>query len=121
MWEGKNIADFVDPDILDKLSALEKEEEEREQNGFYNLDGLEYDSGRSIVNWLLKKIRDFSLRIKIDTNLYDLKTSKQICFDHVGTGTTILPISFIQWPMSLRIQITESLVRHNAWVNTKNM
>ena len=46
IWEGKNIADFVDPDIMSKLDALEKEEEEREKNGFYNLDGLNYDSGK---------------------------------------------------------------------------
>ena len=46
IWEGKNIADFVDPDIIAKLDALEKEEEEREKNGFYKLDGLNYDSGR---------------------------------------------------------------------------
>merc|ERR1739838_1207351 len=26
-WEGKNIADFVDPEIMSKLEALEKEEE----------------------------------------------------------------------------------------------
>ena len=46
IWEGKNIADFVDPDIMEKLAALEKEEEERERTGFYKLDGLEYDSGK---------------------------------------------------------------------------
>ena len=46
IWEGKNIADFVDPDIMAKLDALEKEEEEREKNGFYKLDGLNYDSGK---------------------------------------------------------------------------
>lgn len=49
IWEGKNIADFVDPDIMAKLDALEKEEEEREKNGFYKLDGLNYDSGRYSV------------------------------------------------------------------------
>lgn len=49
IWEGKNIADFVDPDIMEKLAALEKEEEEREQNGFYKLDGLEYDSGTRVL------------------------------------------------------------------------
>ena len=49
IWEGKNIADFVDPDIMAKLDALEKEEEEREKNGFYKLDGLNYDSGKTMV------------------------------------------------------------------------
>ena len=49
IWEGKNIADFVDPDIMAKLDALEKEEEEREKNGFYKLDGLNYDSGKKTL------------------------------------------------------------------------
>lgn len=30
-WNGHNIADFVDPDIMAKLDALEKEEELRER------------------------------------------------------------------------------------------
>ncbi|PWZ03255.1 P-loop containing nucleoside triphosphate hydrolase protein [Testicularia cyperi] len=36
IYEGKNIADFVDPDILDKLDALEREEEKLEAEGFYD-------------------------------------------------------------------------------------
>ncbi|GLE02995.1 hypothetical protein PINS_up011874 [Pythium insidiosum] len=32
IWNGKNIADFVDPDILKKLDALEKEEDEAMAN-----------------------------------------------------------------------------------------
>lgn len=36
--EGKNIADFVDPDILEKLEALEREEEQLEAEGFYDSD-----------------------------------------------------------------------------------
>ena len=33
---GKNIADFIDPDILEKLEALEREEEKLETEGFYD-------------------------------------------------------------------------------------
>ncbi len=33
--DGKNIADFVDPDIAEKLEALEREEEMLEAEGFY--------------------------------------------------------------------------------------
>ncbi|EPQ28443.1 uncharacterized protein PFL1_04269 [Pseudozyma flocculosa PF-1] len=36
VYEGKNIADFVDPDILEKLEALEREEEKLEAEGFYD-------------------------------------------------------------------------------------
>lgn len=35
-WEGHNVADFIDPDIEEKLEALEREEERLEQQGFYD-------------------------------------------------------------------------------------
>ena len=34
--DGKNIADFIDPDIAEKLEALEREEEKLEADGFYD-------------------------------------------------------------------------------------
>ncbi|KZZ90954.1 nucleolar GTP-binding protein [Ascosphaera apis ARSEF 7405] len=36
VWNGKNIYDFVDPDIEAKLAALEEEEEKLEDEGYYN-------------------------------------------------------------------------------------
>ncbi|KCV71962.1 hypothetical protein H696_01371 [Fonticula alba] len=38
IWDGKNIIDFVDPDIEEKLLALEREEEALEAAGFYDED-----------------------------------------------------------------------------------
>lgn len=38
IWMGRNIADFVDPDIESKLLALEEEEKLREEAGFYDDD-----------------------------------------------------------------------------------
>ncbi|KAJ3749681.1 P-loop containing nucleoside triphosphate hydrolase protein [Lentinula detonsa] len=38
IMEGKNIADFIDPDIAEKLEALEREEEKLEAEGFYDSD-----------------------------------------------------------------------------------
>lgn len=35
IMDGKNIADFIDPDILEKLEALEREEEKLQAEGFY--------------------------------------------------------------------------------------
>lgn len=56
LWEGKNIADFVDPDIMEKLAKLEAEEEEREKSGFYNVD-LELDDDDLEIHDLAKVIR----------------------------------------------------------------
>jgi nucleolar GTP-binding protein len=36
IWEGKNVADFIDPDIQARLEALEAEEEKLEAEGFYD-------------------------------------------------------------------------------------
>ncbi|KAI8876621.1 GTP binding protein 4, partial [Backusella circina FSU 941] len=36
--DGHNVADFIDPEIEEKLEALEREEERLEQEGFYNSD-----------------------------------------------------------------------------------
>jgi nucleolar GTP-binding protein len=38
IWNGKNIYDYVDPDIEAKLAALEEEEEKLETEGFYESD-----------------------------------------------------------------------------------
>lgn len=38
IMDGKNIADFIDPDIEEKLEALEREEEKLVAEGFYNRD-----------------------------------------------------------------------------------
>jgi len=47
IWQGHNIADFIDPDIMKKLDALEKEEELREKAGLYDFD-KEDDSEEAI-------------------------------------------------------------------------
>lgn len=36
IMDGKNIADFIDPDIEEKLDALEREEERLQKEGFYD-------------------------------------------------------------------------------------
>ncbi|RCI09527.1 hypothetical protein L249_4065 [Ophiocordyceps polyrhachis-furcata BCC 54312] len=38
IFDGKNVYDFVDPDIEAKLQALEEEEEQLEQQGYYDSD-----------------------------------------------------------------------------------
>ena len=38
VYDGKNVYDFIDPDIEAKLAALEEEEEKLEADGFYDTD-----------------------------------------------------------------------------------
>ncbi|KAG5640547.1 Nucleolar GTP-binding protein 1, partial [Asterophora parasitica] len=44
IMEGKNIADFIDPDIAEKLDALEREEERLQAEGFYDSEEDMFDS-----------------------------------------------------------------------------
>ncbi|KAG5638221.1 hypothetical protein H0H81_001222 [Sphagnurus paluster] len=44
IMEGKNIADFIDPDIAEKLEALEREEERLQAEGFYDSEEDMFDS-----------------------------------------------------------------------------
>ncbi|KAI8384962.1 GTP binding protein 4 [Radiomyces spectabilis] len=56
--DGRNVADFIDPDIEEKLEALEREEERLEQEGFYNEDAATMDSDEEILRSTADAIRD---------------------------------------------------------------
>lgn len=57
IYRNKNVADFIDPDIMTKLEELEQEEEARDQAGFYDLDESEDDEETTAIRKLAKKIR----------------------------------------------------------------
>jgi len=65
-WQGHNIADFVDPDIMEKLEALEKEEEARERAGFYDSEESEEDESYAEIKELAGKIRHKKAIMKAD-------------------------------------------------------
>ena len=54
LWNGHNFADFIDPQIMSKLSLLEKEEEEREKSGYYDHEEIEDDEEMKGLFSLLK-------------------------------------------------------------------
>lgn len=57
IWEGHNVADFIDPEIMEKLDALEKEEELREKAGYYDDDDSEEDDEMKDLRKTAAKIR----------------------------------------------------------------
>ena len=69
LWEGHNIADFIDPDIKEKLENLEKEETLREEAGFYNDTESEDDEEMKSIRELAKKIREKKGIMKINSIL----------------------------------------------------
>lgn len=66
LWEGHNIADYVDPEIDKKLAELEKEEEELERNGFYDWSDSE-DEETQEVRKLARKIKSRKALMKNDS------------------------------------------------------
>ncbi|XP_034744464.1 nucleolar GTP-binding protein 1-like [Etheostoma cragini] len=58
VWEGHNIADYIDPEIMTKLELLEKEEELKEQAGEYDSDDESEDEEMQEIRILAKQIRD---------------------------------------------------------------
>lgn len=57
IWEGHNIADYIDPEIFDKLAELEKEEELREETGMYVVPKIELDETMLEIKKLALQIR----------------------------------------------------------------
>ncbi|CAC5358662.1 NOG1 [Mytilus coruscus] len=58
IWQGHNVADFIDPEIMEKLDALEKEEELREQAGYYNNEESEEDEEMQEIRATAGRIRE---------------------------------------------------------------
>ena len=58
IWDGKNIADFIDPEIEERLLALEREEDELEAKGFYQSEGEMEDSDEEEIKNLASKIKE---------------------------------------------------------------
>ncbi|KAI6037565.1 P-loop containing nucleoside triphosphate hydrolase protein [Pisolithus marmoratus] len=56
IMDGKNIADFIDPDIAEKLEALEREEAQLEAEGYYDTDE---DMARDFYLFMFFQASDF--------------------------------------------------------------
>merc|ERR1711993_217568 len=57
LLDGKNVADYIDPDIFEKLEALEREEELREAAGVYDEEVDDLDSEEEENQKLAEEIR----------------------------------------------------------------
>ncbi|KPJ10609.1 putative nucleolar GTP-binding protein 1 [Papilio machaon] len=67
-WEGHNIADYIDPEIFDKLAELEKEEEVREAGGMYAVPKIELDETMREIREITTQIRHNYLLTPNDSN-----------------------------------------------------
>jgi len=58
IMDGKNVADFVDPEIEEKLDELEREEERLIAEGYYDSEEEMYDSEEEAIKEAAKEIND---------------------------------------------------------------
>ncbi|KAL1594367.1 Nucleolar GTP-binding protein 1 [Paraconiothyrium brasiliense] len=58
VYDGKNVYDFIDPDIEAKLAALEEEEEKLEAEGFYESDDDVEDAEEADIRYKAELIRE---------------------------------------------------------------
>lgn len=68
-WENKNIADYIDPDIMSKLEELEREEELRIETGVYDESEEEKDEETQEIHALANKIREKKKIIAIESKI----------------------------------------------------
>ncbi|XP_075988186.1 nucleolar GTP-binding protein 1 [Anticarsia gemmatalis] len=73
-WEGHNIADYIDPEIFDKLAELEKEEELREAGGMYAVPKIELDDTMKEIKELARQIRNKKAILKDESRLVKQST-----------------------------------------------
>lgn len=69
IWEGHNIADYIDPDILKKLDELEAEEELREKAGFYDMPESDEDEEMKEIRSLARQIRTKKAILAINSKI----------------------------------------------------
>ena len=58
VFEGRNVYDFIDPDVEAKLAALEAEEAQLEENGFYESDQELEDAEEADTRYKAELIRE---------------------------------------------------------------
>jgi nucleolar GTP-binding protein len=79
VWNGKNIYDFVDPDIETKLAALEEEEEKLEADGYYDSDESVEDAEDADIRMKADLIREKRVLMRNEAKMRkSLKNRAQI-------------------------------------------
>lgn len=69
VFDGKNVYDFIDPDIEAKLAALEEEEEKLEAEGYYDSDESIEDASDADIRMKADLIREKREQIRIEAKM----------------------------------------------------
>lgn len=68
-WEGHNVADYIDPEIFEKLNALEQEEDMRIEAGIYDYKVPELTETMKEIQDLAKQIREKKIILKDESRV----------------------------------------------------
>ncbi|XP_043680848.1 nucleolar GTP-binding protein 1 [Vespula pensylvanica] len=74
IWEGHNIADYIDPEIFEKLNQLELEEHLREESGMYDYKIPQLTETMREIIALAKQIRDKKIIMKDEARIQKAST-----------------------------------------------
>ncbi|XP_029155792.1 nucleolar GTP-binding protein 1 [Nylanderia fulva] len=74
IWEGHNIADYIDPEIFEKLNQLEREEHLREEAGMYDYKVPELSETMREIKQLAKQIREKKIIMKDEARIMKAST-----------------------------------------------
>ncbi|XP_047364837.1 nucleolar GTP-binding protein 1 [Vespa velutina] len=74
IWEGHNIADYIDPEIFEKLNQLEREEHIREESGMYDYKLPELTETMREIVALAKQIREKKIIMKDEARIQKAST-----------------------------------------------
>ncbi|KZC11688.1 PREDICTED: nucleolar GTP-binding protein 1 [Dufourea novaeangliae] len=74
IWEGHNIADYIDPDIFEKLNELERDEQLREEAGMYDYKVPELSDTMKEIVQLAKQIRETKAIMKDEAKIQKAST-----------------------------------------------
>ena len=69
VFDGKNVYDFIDPDIESKLTALEEEEEKLEAEGYYDSDDDDEDADEADIRMKADLIREKQEEIRNEARM----------------------------------------------------
>ena len=69
IWENKNIADYIDPEMMAKLEQLRREEELRIEAGIYDKEEDDDDEETKEIHRLANKIREKKKIISIESKM----------------------------------------------------
>lgn len=113
VWNGRNIADFIDPEIEAKLEALEREEEERINSGYYDFDLASDDEELDEIRSLARQIREKKGIMKFEQRMKQTNKPKmpRVIAKKVSALSCDLAITFLE--MMKTYYLTKTFTDHH--------